>query len=225
MSREPVLPRRRLLAGALALPVAAAAAIVPAVAAPNPDAELLELGRQHAEADAQYDALDARCEAAYLTAEAAYPAAPEVLRPKSSDGIAHFDAARLLSDGFYNAEGIRRWRAYGTGGPYIWPLAARERFEARRAQVLAAWDEWVAAKEVARAAAGVPELEEQLDALGYKVTALEDRIFEFRAKTLAGYRLKARLASRVVVDGHSPDGTYEDRVVRSLLADLTAEEA
>ena len=62
-----------------------------------------------------------------------------------------------------------------------------------------------------------------LDAEGQALTDIEHRIFAIPARTPAGWRLKARLARRVVVDGYQPDGTYEDYVVRSLLADLTAE--
>lgn len=55
------------------------------------------------------------------------------------------------------------------------------------------------------------------------LTELEHKIFATRARTPAGWRLKARLASRVAVDPYPTDGTYEDAVVRSLLADLTTE--
>jgi hypothetical protein len=43
----------------------------------------------------------------------------------------------------------------------------------------------------------------------------------FRAKIAAGSRLKAKIARQVL--GDEPDGTYEDHVAHSLLADLTAD--
>jgi hypothetical protein len=226
MTRQSALPRRRLLAGVLALPVAAAAAVVPAIAAEDPDAELLELGRQYAEADARYDALNDQCEAALEAAFAAYPPIPEALRVRPEDrlGFLGFDAFHrdLHDDGFFNAKGIQRWRGCAPGGGFIWPPAASDRFDARRTEVLAAWDGWMDAKEQAQAAYGLSELERQLDAQGYAVMEIEHRIFALQAKTPAGWRLKAKLARRVVLDGYKPDGTYEDHVVRSLLADLTA---
>jgi hypothetical protein len=224
MSPQSTLPRRRILAGALALPAAAAVVAAPAIATADPDAELLELGRQHAEADARYDKLNERCEAAHEAAIASYPPAPEALRARQNDGLSHFppELAKLQSEGVYNGKGVERWRACAPGGGYLWPPSALESFDARRAEILAAWDGWMDAREQASAAFGVRELERQLDAQGYAVTELEHRIFALPAKTPAGWQLKARLVSRVVADSYPPDGTYEDMVVRSLLADLTA---
>lgn len=219
MSRQTTLPRRRLLAGALAVPVAATAAVVPAIATADPDAKLLELGRQHAEADARYNDLNERCEAAHAAAIAAYPPAPEALRVRDND---RHDFASLQSDGLFNSDAIRRFRACAPGGGILWPQAAFERFDARRAEVLAAWDRWMDAQERARATVGLRELERQLDAQGYALTDLEHHIFALPAKTPAGWRLKAQLARRVVMDPYpESDGTYEDKVIRSLLADLT----
>lgn len=219
MSPNTALPRRRLLAGALALPAAAVAALVPAIAAADPDAELLELGRQHAETDARYNALNDRCEAVHEAAIAAYPPIPEVLRVRPEDR--HF--ITLQENGFFNADAVRRWRGSGPGGGFIWPPSAMGRFDARRAEILAAWDSWMDAQYRARVAVGLIELERQLDAEGDALTDIEHRICALRAKTPAGWRLKARLARRAVMDPYpEPDGTYEDHVIRSLLADLTA---
>jgi hypothetical protein len=229
MNRQTTLPRRRLLAGALALPAATAAVAFPVLAAAeqDPDAELLELGRQHAEADARYDDLSDRCEDAHEAAIAAYPPMPEALRVRQNDGLSSWppELAKLQSDGFYNCAGVERWRGRAPSGGILWPPAAIERFDARRAEVLAAWEWWSGAKEQANVAFGVRELERQLDAQGYAVTEIEHRIFALPAKTPAGWQLKAKLAKRVVVEPYETDGTYEDHMIRSLLADLTAEAA
>lgn len=223
MTAQPTLPRRRLLASALALPIAATAVAVPAIAAANPDAELLDLGRQHAEADARYNALNDRSEAAHEAAIAAYPPAPQALYHRPGIDPIWFDI-RPDFGAPADAWAVAQWRDCLSRDRWSGPLSKAEYVRVRAVEITAAWDGWMDAQEQVQAALGLPELERQLDAEGRALTEIEHRIFALRAKTPAGWQLKARLARRAVMDPYpQPDGTYEDLVVRSLLSDLTEE--
>lgn len=219
MSPKSTLPRRRLLAGAFALPAVAAAAAAPALAAGDRDAALLQLGRQHEAARAHSEALWERANATFETALAQHPPKPEALRILPNDwnvpGI-HTPARQRLA-GLMDGECVARWRESFTNQPDP-KWSYRDQFIARRAEVLAAWDGWVDAKERVNVACGLRDIEAQADAAEGALLELERRIFAARAHTIEGMRLKARIARAVL--GEEPDGTYEDRVVRSVLADL-----
>lgn len=219
MSRT--LPRRRLLAGALALPAAASAAALPALAAVNPDAALLDLGRQYDAAQARYQALFDQADAAEARACAAHPPKPEALRIREGDwyvGRRSEERAKLDAQGGYmDGEIVSRWRN-GEANVVLLVPSRLDTFMARRAEILAAWDAWTEAKERVNVAHGVRALEAQADALGDTVGELEQQILETKAHTPAGWRLKARIVRRLFIE---PDGSYEDRALYSLLADLT----
>jgi hypothetical protein len=218
------LPRRRLLAAALALPAASVAIALPAVAAADPDAELLALGHQHAASLARYDALNDQCEAAYEAAIARSPT-PDVLCMRKGDHpIVNVGWDGRFAGDIMDSEDVRRWRINSDMACILWPPRRREELLTRRAEILAAWEVWGNEREAANVACGVRALEHRLDAEGQALTDLEHRIFALRATTPAGWRLKATLAKRLIVDW-SPEGegTYEDHVVRSLLADLTCD--
>lgn len=221
MSHQTTLPRRRLLAGALALPVAATAAAVPSIAAAQ-DAELLELGRQHAVLQARCNGLWDQADIAFKAALAACPARPETLRIRLSDHpISNVDLGARRVGEFMDDRDLAGWRS---NEDMAWVLSTRRRAEmlARRAELLAAWDGWWAACERAHVASGRRDIEAQADAEGEALTRLEHRIIDTPAKTAAGWRIKARIARQAQGE---PDGTYEDRVIRSLLADLLRDEA
>jgi hypothetical protein len=208
--------RRALFAAA---PLLAAGAAAPAQAAhTGDDAELLELGRQHAASSARYDALDEQAMRAQEAACALSPK-PDAIRIRAADrpivDIGY--NGRFVGD-FMHPDDIRRWRINSDMTFILWPRRAREELLARRAEVLAAWEQWERASDAAHVACGVRAIEERLDDEGQTITALEHRILDTPAKTPAGWRLKARIARKVL--DPEPDGTYEDMVVRSLLADL-----
>jgi hypothetical protein len=218
--------RRALFAAApavaLALPAASVAIGLPAVAAADPDTELLELGRQHAEADALYYALSDQCEAACEAAIAAYPPPPEALFHRPGKDRMWFSPDADFSRPV-DAWAAGEWRQALDRDASWLQLHRRGDMVERAKEIVAAWDSWMNARDQVLVTRGVRELERRVDAQGYAVTEIEHRIFAMRATTPAGWRLKARLARRVVMDPYAPDGTYEDRLVRSLLADLTAD--
>jgi hypothetical protein len=65
---------------------------------------------------------------------------------------------------------------------------------------------------------GVTRIEAKLDAEGVALFELEQRIFAIPATTPDGWRLKARITAHII-QGREDD-TYEDKLVRNLLADL-----
>lgn len=220
MKTDRTLPRRRLLAGVFALPAVAVAAAMPALASAEPDAELLELGRQHQAATAHYHALGDRAEAAYDAALAQHPPKPEALRIQPGDWfVPHSAEGQARLGGFHDGEAVARWRRAGEPQTAM-SLVMSEQLRARRAEILPAWEWWVAEKERLNVACGLRAREAEADAAGKVVWVLEDRTFEARAHTMEGLRLKARIALHVL--GDKPDGTYEDHLARSILADLTA---
>lgn len=206
-----VTSRRALLSAFAALP----AITLPAssTAGPHPDAELLELGRQHAEAAALYDRLGDSAIEAEERAEADAPPRPTMLREDWY--TSSLDAGKP-----YTPLEIARWREGLARDDIGLSVASMARFKARGAEVMAAWDAHIQGLADAKARHGCARAEALADAAGTDHYALEERIFATPAATPEGLKVKARIAANVL--GAEPDGTYEDQLIRSILADLLA---
>jgi hypothetical protein len=127
--------------------------------------------------------------------------------------------------GYHTAETVARWSRAITENraqALMSPETAR-RFDARGRELAEAWNAHLARIEAVYAVHGLREAEGLLDAAGQELMAAEHRIFNLRALTPDGWRLKARIAAGVM--GPAPDGTYEDRLARSLIADLAGGDA
>jgi hypothetical protein len=208
------LDRRRLLAGALAIPAAIVVAAPPALAGAHPDAELLDLGRQHAQAQRRYTEVADQAALVSERAQAAHPSMPEVLRKRQDDWF----ISRLGLGQFYTSDEVARWRTGIEREDYGLAAIQLTRLRTRGREIVAAWDGRIAAIEAMNVAHGLRRLETEADDLGDAYYDLERRIFEMKATTPDGWRVKARIAAHIL--GDEPDGTYEDRLVRNLLADL-----
>jgi len=213
MTISPNIARRGLLAAFAGLPALAA---VSAMATPHADAELLALARQHAEAGALYNAKAAEALAAHMRAEAETPAPPVML---------HDDWYTSPRDAGkpYTGREVARWREGMASEDIGLGPASMARFRQRGAEILAAWDARLIAHEAAKQRHACTALEAAADAAGQAHYALEDRVFEQPATTSEGLKVKAQLAADIL--GDEPDGTYEDHLVRNILADLLALDA
>jgi hypothetical protein len=216
MTHALALPRRRFLAALPAAPFAVIALPAPASAADHPDAALLRLGAEHARLSERMAAVSQVCGEAIDRADDDWPALPDVLRIRHDDWFKGWRGPGSYHDG----ESVARWSAaIPSPGPGVHCSASTvRRFNARGHELAEAWNAHLARIEAVYTAHGVREAEALLDAAGQELTAAEHRIFNLRALTPDGWRLKARIAAGVM--GPEPDGTYEDQLARSLIADL-----
>ena len=221
-SLPPVLPsmtsalsRRRAIFGAVALGVAPAAA-VPAIAAPSPDTELLDLIAQHPVVVDQWH--DARRAADRLErlAVAARPARPAALEHRAGDlggiGLGLAEVGEPIGD-----EGVPpRW--YGNKA-VAWLQVARplRRWsdsaqamvpnpvaETRRAEILKANDVWEAACDGSDHRIGLTAAEAAVEATFDALSDLEVRLNGLVPRTMAGLAAKAAWAA-----GSEDEGVME----------------
>jgi hypothetical protein len=208
------LDRRRLLAGALAIPAAIVVAAPPALAGGHPDAELLELGRQHTEVQRRYTEVADQAALVSERAQAAHPPMSEVLRKRQDDWF----ISRLGVGQFYTSDEVARWRTGIEREDYGLAAIQLTRLRTRGREIVAAWDAHLAAIEAVNVAYGARQLERAADDLGDAYYDLERQIFEMKATTPDGWRLKARITAHIIQG--QEDGTYEDMLVRNLLTDV-----
>lgn len=202
--------RRALLSAFAAFP---AVALPVAAASSHPDAELLELGRQHAAAGAVYDGQTEAAALAEKQAEVEVPPPPVILPDD------WYTSPRDAGQS-YTLSAIERWRAGLARDDIGLSPASMARFRQRGAAVVAAWDNRLALREDARQRHDCASLDEAADAAGVAHYGLERRIFATPARTPDGLRVKAQIAVHIL--GEESDGTYEDQLMRSILADLLA---
>jgi hypothetical protein len=216
---NPVQPlaRRALLGFLVASPVVAA---VPALTAPHPDAELLELARQHALAGEAAERLtDEACELERRAAEQR-PAKPQALTIRKDDWYAGPSDIGTP----FAVTSVHRWRAALASGDYRLRMTPRfaDVFASRGREVVEAFDAHAQACEAALVATGYRRAQELAEAAWRVHFDLEGRLFATPATTPEGMKAKARVVAHVIGE---PDGTYEDAVTRSLLADLLGRSA
>jgi hypothetical protein len=169
------------------------------------DAELFRLG---ASLDVAIDAAEiARCDlnAAEAEYDAGKPARSDALLWREGDQF--FAMHFRLVDGYYMAgdvEALRQQQARGWRGHFPpassalgkklnaddWPRRARE----RAAEIVGAWDEWIAATEELAQTLGTARLDAEYDARLLELDQMWERIAGIRATTIAGLAVKARLA-------------------------------
>lgn len=175
MAAPRTLSRRALVAGA-----AMSALAGPAVAAPNPDAALLDLGRR-------FTAAAARCDAANDATDAAWdvyvaPEPPEALFRRPSDTFSTYGLTRREGRRWYGGE-IDSLRNHGITSEI-----------ARRDEIVAAHAAWQADIGTARDVAGLTAAEAERSAASAATRDLTDAIVAAPAATLAGVMVKARAA-------------------------------
>jgi hypothetical protein len=95
---------------------------------------------------------------------------------------------------------------------------AREKLRARARAIVEAWDSRQTAIREINVAHGVVALDCKAGEIGDELYRVELEIFALPATTPEGWRLKARIVSATLVG--QEDNTYEDAVIRNLLADL-----
>jgi hypothetical protein len=169
------------------------------------DAELLRLG-------VSLDVAIAAAEIARRDLNAA-EAEYDTRKPVRSDSLLWRDGDRFfamhfcLVDGYYMAgdvEALRQQQARGWRGHFPpassalgkklnaedWPRRARE----RAAEIIGAWDEWIAAMEELALTLGTARLDAKYDARILELDLLWKRTANIRATTIAGLAVKARVA-------------------------------
>lgn len=209
---------RRSLLGLLAAAPVVATLPASAQASPHPDAEILDLERQHAISEAAAERLSDRAEELREVAQASRPAPPAALIVRPDDWCAPHNAVGLA----FSSVSVARWRVLLTAGNYrenMTPGLA-DRFATRGGEVVRAWEAHRAAVETHPANVRAREASELASAAWRVHHEIEDRLFAIRTTTPEGWRVKARLLSKLIGD---PDGTYEDALTRNLLADLAPE--
>lgn len=187
----------------------------------HPDANLLDLGRRHAAIAREADALAEAAIRAFELAEAQWPPKPDALRVRGDDWFVPLRGEKLGP--FYSTDQVARWRASivrNEANAQDLLAAQRARYLTRGREIVTAWDTYAGACAAINVAIGARVAEAEADAAGLALYALERRIFAITAATPEGWRIKASIAAQML--GEDPDGTYEDALVRNLLADLLA---
>lgn len=206
---SPALTRRGLVqAGTIALgaplagmPVAARAAV------PDLDAPLFEALARHEEARAAWIATHGPHDDAMHKAAAAYPPRPKTLNGCWTDTLAGLEPSGRewrpdgTLGGFYVESDIDRLRAASPVTRPEWkeegklpsPVPYPEG-EARRQEVIKAFDAWEAARQEVRDAVGLTAAAQASDVAGEVLNDVEDLIERLPARTVAGLVAKARWA-------------------------------
>lgn len=209
MTHAPIPSRRAVLTLAPALAVVP----VPALAA-DPDAALVALEAEHAALGAECEALEARLD----DLQASLPPWPDALRVQPRDWfVSGYAPGTCLI-----ASDVERWRSALANEFHrsCMTAARRAQFEARGAEVIAAWEAHEAATKAAKAVCGYNLVSARDDAANHAHYEVERRIIDTPAAGLTGLRIKARIALAAMGE---PDGTYEDHAARAVLADLVRE--
>lgn len=206
--------RRALMLATAAAPLAYA---TPAAAA-HPDADLLQLGQQYDALNTTVSAFGADLDACRDEADALAPPFPETLRVTTQDRAAFgFISADLWSA--WNVDQLRgelrslkrRATLYGHEG-------ARWTME-RASQIIADFDAICEASDARLAATRFRAVDRAYDEALTDCDAAADQIAAARATSVAGLRVKAKLA-QAHRNPPASDAPFEERLVWSLLSDL-----
>lgn len=223
---SPALTRRRL-ARVGAAPIGTAVAGISAAAkASAPDAALMALIARHGAAVAERNAHTSEHDAAERRFTAAAPACPEALTETFSDILDRLPSTGLDKhpDGrpwhYFTPGDVERLRAAGPGATVIWstdgrpmPTGQNPRGEARRLEILAAYDAWQGEKQALSDRVGLTAAEAEDDRLYEAVWSLRDAIRDTSPATLAGLCAKAKWA--LTLDDREDEN---EQVVRDLAA-------
>ena len=224
---SPVLTRRGLVqASAAALGTMVAGASVTVQAAPDPDAGLLDLIARYGEVAAERNGHAPIHEEAEERFKANAPPRPAALTETFSDILDHITSTGCDKhpDGrpwpYFTPGDVERLRAAGPVMGLIWsedgrplPLERNPRGEARRLEILAAYDAWKAEKRALSDRIGLTAAEAEDDRLYTAVWSLRDTIRGTRPITITGLCAKARWV--VALADWEEDG---EQVVRDLAA-------
>ena len=176
------------------------------------DAELLSLLAQHRAALVAYEAAEKAREVPYQAYPDAVPPRPKALYWIGSDRVRPTGRERVPgSEGswyyVYDADDIERMRdkpAMTTlehRRPAPWDpndtIVRKERVpdevgEARRVEIIAAWDSWEVAQEAVIESTGLGAANDAVDAASEALNAIEDAILETTPRTVEGLLAKAR---------------------------------
>ncbi len=202
---------RRALLGATAA-IGVAVLPRPAAALPSPvdlDAELHALIERFDAARRAWDATDAPLDEAMAQAQAAYPDRPDALRfqwddfPRTSYGTGAAEPWRQDGTRWYETRGVEWMRKAR-------PVAQwTEKCEARRREIVEAWDGWQAARRKVEDAVGLTAAAQaEFDAAQVWNTA-DDAVKAYQPRTLAGLAHKAAWVANRLSIGNADDDLGE----------------
>lgn len=183
--------------GAVGLPIAASAVPAPAL---DPDAALIDLIARHADADTAFDEAEAEADRLYGVALAAHPPRPDALRWRPGDfsrtsmGVGLSDPVGGGEARVYRDRAILRLRDRPAE---TWFPSVRlgPECEARRVEILEAFDAWTAKLAVVDDRSGYTAAAEAWDAADAVLADLTRSVLEATPATLAGLAAKARWAT------------------------------
>jgi hypothetical protein len=189
------LSRRNFAKGAAIIGALASIPAAAALAGTNdPDAELLELCRQHDEIQTQRSAWYKQNEAAYRRYCELEPKKPEALRVQKADR-----GLKLPVPWVYNPTLERRVPTEWYDCPDVAELERRPQrqpeAQARADEIIATYRAWDAECEAVMRSVGYDGTDDASDAFYEKLNPLDDAIIETPEKTLKGIRAKARAAA------------------------------
>jgi hypothetical protein len=205
--RDGNLNRRKVLKMTTAS-IATAAAVMPPLAvkalaglpSSNPDAELLDLCRECEQLQAQLKAWFKEQEEASERYKPLEPPKPEALRVQSGDRDLDLpvprewnpDLKENVRADWYTGSEVRKLESKPRTKRRLvkwvpWPEA-----QARADEIVAAFRSWQSECEAVRCSVGLDDTNAVPDAFSEKIKPLEERIIEMPAKTLEGFRAKAR---------------------------------
>ena len=209
--------RRAIFAAAPIFAIAAAPAI-PAIAATNPDAQLLALDAELTQRIAEKDRLGSVVDLAADRRDALTPKPPEALRRQFIDYGAITGVGR--GEGYYSAmdlkavrESLERHRATARNNNGL-----NTGFVVRCEEIVEAIEAYEPKREEAKRRSGLLEAEAAWEAAFDRVTEIELEIMAIRAQTKAGMAVKARLLA--TYSEFADDPPFEQKIMRSLLADV-----
>lgn len=190
--------RRSVFAAAAGL-VALATPI--AVVAGEPDADLLELGRQRALLVAQEETEEAELLRRFQLADDLSPAFPEALvtRPGEWGQLIGHPGGKHMHGADVAAFRSKR-EALLLARPEFNGVT-QQAYVARANEVIEAWDTWVDARQAACVQSKALEQDALVDDIIAAIDAIERRIIDVRATTIRGLRVKAEVAKRHHIGG------------------------
>jgi hypothetical protein len=182
----------------------------------SPDAKLIEFGREFEIAGALANELDDKLQATSDRAWSDVKPAKELAFRKSDRAVLDAYGLSPPGDALYSIGEISVFR-FGRHG-------LSDKIRARKGEIVAAWDQWIAAVSLATADAGGTAIKSQYDEATAAAIALGKQIMLTPACTVDGAIVKARVVRWCNRD--EPEyrtGEFTDcNVVDSLIADLLA---
>jgi hypothetical protein len=183
------LSRRSMLVASAAT-LTGAAVPLPVLASSSRDAALIELVRLLRESETRLDRLYTLENEAVDRYLAIAPDRPEETRRRGSDFCHFYGFAHRPGEDFYGAADMDYLRSFPPA-PAPFRVKVNAAAKARADEIVAAWDRWQADQEAARAASGLVDAEEAVQAEADTNTALRLQVIATQAHTLEGLTLKA----------------------------------